>query len=107
MPMSEYNLDMARASTTLDVFNAVAEAKRHRRSARRHVRGPARTARSRERDAARADADEARSLARRPLVPRPRRQHGPSLGPRAGHQAAEDPRNLGPPLHVVRGGIAC
>ena len=50
-----------------------------------------------------ADAHDARGLARRPLVPRSRRQQRTLLGTRAGDQAADAARGHGTALHVDAG----
>ena len=52
--------------------------------------------------ARRADADDARGVARRPLVPRPRRRQRPPLGTRAGDQAADAARDRRAADDVVR-----
>ena len=49
-----------------------------------------------------AHADEARGVARRPLVPRPRRRQRTFLGSRSGHQAADAARDQRSAHDVVR-----
>ena len=72
------------------------------RSLEDHVRGAAGTDRSGERDAGTKDADDDRTVAGRPMVPRPGRQQRPSLGTRAGDQAAHAAGDHRTAVHVVR-----